>query len=278
MRTLPKTLWSEPLGRIGVLLFAFLLLAALFGPSLSRYSPDELFLPLAPTTADHLLGTNDVGNDTLAELVYGARVSLGIALGAALGSTLMGTLLGVVAGYYKRLGTLIMAVVDLFLAVPRLPLVMMLAAFLTPGVQTLVLFFVLFGWPRVARLARSQILSERTADYILAARSIGMPERRILFRHLAPSVGSLALARFVLEFQHVLLSESSLSFLGLGDPTLASWGNMLHHAFRCPTIFISDIWVRWVLPPGLCITLAVLALTFLGYALETRLNPRLIRR
>jgi len=152
------------------------------------------------------------------------------------------------------------------------------AAFLKPGMWALTLTFVLFGWPRAARLVRSQILSERSKGYVQAARLVGASDARILIRHLSPAAIPLGLARFVLEFQHVILAESSLSFLGLGDPTIESWGNMLHYAFAYPTIFISDVWIRWMLPPGACITLVVMALTFLGFSLESWANPRLAVR
>lgn len=108
-----------------------------------------------------------------------------------------------------------------------------------------------------------------------AAIAIGADDLRILVRHLLPGTLSVALVRFIVEFQHVILAESGLSFLGLGDPMVKSWGSMLRYAFEYPTIFISDIWVRWAAPPGLCITLVVLALTFVGFSLESWTNPRL---
>ena len=231
---------------------------------------------LAPDRV-HPLGTNDIGNDILSELLHGARFSLMIGFLSAITSTGLGVSIGIVSGYYDRLGFAVMRIVDVFLAIPRFPLIILMAAFLKPGLWTLALVFVLLGWPRAARLVRSQILSERNKDYVQAARVVGARDARILILHLSPSVIPLALVRFILEFQHVILAESGLSFLGLGDPTIKSWGSMLHYAFAYPTIFISDVWAWWVFPPGACITLVVMALTFLGFSMETWANPRLAR-
>ena len=168
-----------------------------------------------------------------------------------------------------------MRVVDAFLAIPRFPLIILMAAFLRPGFRTLALFFILFGWPRATRLVRSQILSERNREYVDAARLLGVSNLRIMGRHLLPSAILITLVRFIMEFQHVILAESGLSFLGMGDPTAKSWGTILHYAFEYPTIFISDVWVRWAIPAGTCITLVVLALTFVGFSLEEWAEPRL---
>lgn len=230
---------------------------------------------MLPPSLSHPLGTNDIGQDVLSELLYGARFSLLVGCLAAGLSTVIGVVLGLLAGYYDRLGFALMRVVDVFLAVPRFPLIVFLAAFLNPGFWTLVLFFTLFGWTKTTRLVRSQILSERHDGYVEAAVAVGAGDVRILVRHLLPGTLSVALVRFIIEFQHVILAESGLSFLGLGDPTVKSWGVMLRYAFEYPTIFISDVWVRWAAPPGLCITLVVLGLTLVGFSLETWTNPRL---
>jgi len=168
-----------------------------------------------------------------------------------------------------------MRVLDIFLAIPRFPLIILMAAFFRPGLRTLVLFFVLWGWPAAARLVRSQILSERNKAYVEASRLAGSRDSRILLVHLLPSTAPIALVRFVMECQHVILAESGLSFLGLGNPTIKSWGMILSHAFSYPTIFITDVWVRWALPPGACITLVVLSLALVGFSFEEWTNPRL---
>jgi len=278
MSHLFQSIGEEKLGLAGVWLLLLFGLAATLSPLISPHDPRALFRPMLAPGGVHLLGTNDIGNDILSELLHGTRFSLTIAFLSAVASTGLGLGIGIISGFYDRLGFAIMRVVDIFLAIPRFPLIILMAAFLKPGMWTLTLVFVLFGWTRVARVVRSQILSERNKGYVEAARLLGARDARILIRHLAPSAVPVALARFVLEFQHVILAESGLSFLGLGDPTVKSWGSMLHYAFNYPTIFISDLWVRWVLPPGACITLVVLALTMLGFSLDRWANPRLARK
>jgi peptide/nickel transport system permease protein len=275
MSRLFEAIRGQKLALIGLAMLALFGLLAVFAPYLSPYDPEEMYTPMLPLTRLHPLGTNDIGQDIFSELLYGARFSLLIGFLSAAASTAIGLWLGLIAGYYDRLGFAIMRVVDVFLAVPRFPLIILMAAFLRPGLRTLVLFFVLFGWPRATRLVRSQILSERNKGYVDAARMLGASNFRILSRHLLPSVIPINLVRFIMEFQHVILAESGLSFLGLGDPTIKSWGTILHYAFEYPTIFISNVWVRWVVPPGACITMVVLALTLVGFSLEGWAEPRL---
>jgi peptide/nickel transport system permease protein len=259
----------------GSILLGTLLVLAVLAPILAPHEPKALFEPLLPPSPQHPLGTDDIGHDLLSELLYGARFSLSIGLLSALLSTTIGTLLGLLAGYKERLGYAMMRVVDVFLAVPRFPLIVLMAAFLQPGAGTLLFFFTLFGWPRAARLVRAQVLSERNKGHVEAAQLIGARDRRIMVRHLLPGAAPIALPRFIAEFQHVIVAESGLSFLGLGNPLVKSWGLMLSFAFRYPSIMITDLWVRWALPPGLCITLVVLSLALLSYALEEQAMPRL---
>jgi len=275
MRRLLDAMREQRLALVGLAMLALFGLLAAFAPSLSPHDPAEMDTPMLPPNRPHPLGTNDIGQDILSELLYGARFSLFIGFLSAMASTAIGLCLGLISGYYDRVGFAVMRVVDVFLAIPRFPLIILMAAFLKPGLRTLVLFFVLLGWPRATRLVRSQILTERNREYVDAVRLVGASDLRILSRHLLPSSISIALVRFIMEFQHVILAESGLSFLGLGDPTVKSWGAILHYAFEYPTIFISDVWVRWAMPPGICITLVVLALTFTGFSLEEWAEPRL---
>ena len=280
MKTLFSLVFQQKMTLVGLAMLGIFIGGALLAPWIAPHPPEQLYEPLRPPSSQHPLGTDDVGHDLLSELIYGARASLSISLVAALASTLIGLWLGTIAGYSEGqpgnyVGFMIMRVVDILMVIPRFPLIVLMSAFLQPGAGTLILFFTLFGWPRAARLARAQILSERTKDYVQAARLIGASDRRILIRHLMPSVLPIALTRFVIEFQHVILAESGLSFLGLGNPMVKSWGMMLSYAFRYPTIFITNLWVRWIVPPGMCITLVVLALTFLSFSLDIWANPRL---
>lgn len=275
MRQLFEAIREQRLALAGLAILSLFGVFAALAPYFSPYDPEEMYTPMLPPSRLHPLGTNDIGQDILSELLYGARFSLLIGFLSAALSTAIGLSLGLVSGYWDGLGFAIMRVVDVFLAIPRFPLIILMAAFLRPGFKTLLLFFILFGWPRATRLVRSQILSEREREYVDAARLVGASDLRILTHHLLPCSIPITFVRFIMEFQHVILAESGLSFLGLGDPTVKSWGAILHYAFEYPTIFISDAWVRWMVPPGACITLAVLALTLVGFSLEEWANPRL---
>jgi peptide/nickel transport system permease protein len=268
---------GDQFARIGLLVLVFFAGAGLLAPWLSPCDPQQTFDSMLRPSVGHLLGTNDLGYDLFAELLYGARYSLALAASAALMATLIGATLGVVAGYSRGVGFILLRVVDVFLSVPRFPLIVLMAAFARPGFWSLFLFFALFGWPSVTRIVHARILSESQQEYIVAAHAIGASGGRIVLRHLLPASLPIAFVRFVAEMQHVIMAEAGLSFLGLGDPTVRSWGMTLSHASRYPALLLGDVWQWWVLPPGLAITLVCLALAFLGLGLEGVTNPRLRR-
>ncbi len=275
LRRLWDTYSEKRIGVIGLVIMLVFIVMAVFAPYIAPHDPYELYNPMEPPGPDHLLGTNDIGQDILSELIYGARVSLFIAFFVSIVSGLIGTILGLLSGYYEHVGFFIMRIVDAFLAIPRLPLIILIAAFMRPSIWNLVIIFTILGWPITTRIIRSEVLSLRTRNYVEAARMLGAPDSYIMIKHILPNVFPLLVVRLVVEASHVILAESSLSFLGLGDPTAKSWGMILHYAFMYPTIYISDVWKWWMLPPGLCIVLTILSLMFIGYALEELVNPRL---
>ncbi len=273
-----RVLRRSRVGMIGIVVLLLIGLMAIFADDLSPYDPAErVGRPFQPPSARHPLGTNDVGQDILSEIMHGARISLAVGVLAALLAVLIGTLAGVVAGYYGRaVDAVIMRVVDLVLVIPFLPLMILLAAFLGPSFRNLIIVMAALTWARPARVIRSQTLGLRGRDYIEAARAIGARDRRILVRHVLPGVLPLSLAQLVLAASTAILVEASLSFLGLGDPTAKSWGTILYYA-QVRGAFLSGAWVWWVIPPGLMITLTVLGFAFTGFALEEFLDPRLRR-
>jgi peptide/nickel transport system permease protein len=267
----------QPFALVGLAILGTMTLMAVLAPWLSPHEAGAMFAPLQPPSRQHPFGTNDMGYDLWCEWLQGARFSLALGALAALGSTALGTVLGALAGYCRRAGPLIMRLVDVFLAVPRFPLIVLMAAFVRPGFGSLLLFFALFGWPTVARIVCARMLGEKGQEYAVAAEALGASSTRIFARHLLPAAVPLAFVRLVAEMQHVIIAESGLSFLGLGDPTARTWGMTLSHATRYPALFITDVWTWWVLPPGLAITLACLALALIGIGLESLTNPRLAR-
>jgi peptide/nickel transport system ATP-binding protein len=255
---------------------AVLVLVALTAPLLAPYDPTERSgRPFARPSAEHLLGTNDVGHDLLSELIHGARVSLLVGLVAALVATLVGAAVGVAAGYARGwVDTTLMRIVDVVLSLPTLPLTIVIGVFAGPGLGTQIMVIAAVMWAGVARELRSQVLSLRERDHIQAVRAMGAGPLHVVSRHLLPAVTPLVVPQFVLATKTAILLEASLAFLGLGDLTAKSWGTMLSLA-HARSAFLTDAWLWWVLPPGLAIALTVLAFALLGFAFEERARPAL---
>jgi ABC-type dipeptide/oligopeptide/nickel transport system permease subunit len=270
---------GQRLGRVGAIILAFFVLVAVFAPLLAPYDPKaQTGLPYQSPSASHLLGTNDIGQDILSELIYGTRVSLAIGFLAALLAIVVGTLVGVVSGYFGGLvDTLLMRFVDITLALPFLPLLIVLAVFLGRNIRTTVLVISVVIWARPARILRSQVLSARERGFVQAARSMGGRPAHLLRRHVLPAVSPLIIAQFVRAANIAILLEASLSFLGLGDVTAKSWGTTLYYA-SARGAFLTRAWLWWVLPTGLAISVVVVAFAFIGYSLEERADPRLRAR
>jgi len=264
---------------LGAAILGIFLLVALAAPLLAPYDPHAFSgRPLERPGAAHPLGTNDAGQDILSELIYGARISLAVGLGAALGTVALGLLVGAVAGYAGGpLDTLLMRLVDVMLTLPCLPLLILLAAFLGSGlVRTMAIISLLF-WPATARAIRAQVQSQRQRGYVKMARNFGRGLGYVLRRHILPAIAPLVAFGLVTAAGRAVAMEAGLAFLGLGDPTAKSWGLMMRFALNLPGLLLTDRWLWWLLPPGLCITLLILALTYLGIGLEGRLHPGLRR-
>lgn len=272
---------APPLGAatVGGAIVALYLALALAAPWIAPYDPAAYVgRPLELPSARHPLGTNDVGQDLLSELLHGARSSLLVGAVAATGSLVLATLGGVGAGYlggWVETGTL--RLIDLLLAIPQLPVMLLLAAYLGPGVWTTTLVITLLAWPIPARVARAQTLSLRTRGFVAAARLFGGGAGYLLRRHLVPALAPILAATFVGLAGRAIMLEAGLAFLGLGDPTVKSWGAMMRAALSYSGIFFTPHWVWWLLPPGANISLLLLGLTLIGAGLEERLDPRLQR-
>jgi len=253
-------------------------LAAIFAPQIAPYDPyqrvqveaADLF---APPDAAHLLGRDDAGKDVFSQLVHGARVSLIVGFAASFFSMFIGTSVGLIAGYYGgRLGGFLMRIVDFLMVIPDLPLMLVIIAVWGRGLVNIIVVISLLGWTYTARLVRSQVLSLKERQFILRAKAIGAGSRRIILRHILPQVIPLIVAQAVLDISASILAESSLSFLGLGDPRLVSWGNMLNLAFDRGAVSRQAWW--FLLPPGFAILWVTLALVLIGNSLEEIVNPR----
>ena len=270
----PLRHFSNLAGWIGVALLAILSALAVWPGAFAPYDPSKpIGKPLEPPSDRFALGTNDIGQDLFSELIWGTRNTLVTGLAVGCLAVAIGVTAGLVSGYTSgALQVLVMGAADLMLALPFLPLVILLAAYLEPGQANVVLVLVLVSWAGPARLIRSQTLTLLNEPYIEAAQALGCSRRRVLWAHIWPGVRSIALAQLVLVASAAILAEASLSFLGLGNPSAKSWGTMLYFA-RASGAFLGEAWQWWVLPAGLMITLTVLSLVLIGFAIEQRFEP-----
>ncbi|MEU9099363.1 ABC transporter permease [Streptomyces sp. NPDC048361] len=219
------------------------------------------------------LGTDQFGRSLLGLLVWGARVSLAVGLLAAALSVAIGTLAGVVAGHYGGWpSTVLMRITDWFLVMPTLVLAIVLATVLSHSVWTVVLAIGVTSWPTTARLVRAQTIAVESRPYIERARALGGGHRHVMSRHVLPNVMPLVLAQTTLGISNAILTEATLAFLGLGDPTVVSWGGMLQDAREAGAVSSGHWW--YLAPPGIAIALVALAFTLCGRAVEAVLNPK----
>jgi peptide/nickel transport system permease protein len=264
------------LGRIGATILVLFVIAAVFAPVFAPYDPTvRTAEPFAAPSLAHPLGANDVGQDILSELLFASRISLTVGIVTACLATILGVTVGVVSGYLRGpVDGVLMRGVDVILSLPFLPLMIVLAAFLGQNTTNLILVIGLLIWARPARLLRSQVLSVRESGHVQAARAIGATHSYIMIRHILPRITPLVAAQFVRTANVTIMLEASLAFLGLSDPFQKSWGAILFYA-NARSAFLTDAWLWWVLPPGLCIAAVVVSFAFLGFAIEERVDPRL---
>lgn len=268
--------------RAGLIIMAGFILIAALADLIAPYNPYErVSQPFQPPSEGHWLGTDDLGRDIFSQLIYSARLSLLIGFISAVAATMIGTLLGLIAGYYGgRADELLMRFTDLWLAFPNLLFTILLVVLFAPlagnRLVPIVIAIAIGSWPTAARLIRSAVISIKQSQYIESARALGASNARIIFKHILPNTSSLIIVEVITLMGNAMLTEASLSFLGLGDPRAISWGMMLHYALLRNAIYLGMWW--WFLPPGIMISLAVLAVILLGTGLEEYFNPRLRRR
>jgi peptide/nickel transport system permease protein len=275
MKALREFLKHSGTGRVGFTLTLLLVLVALAAPLIARYDPVAQNLParLSPPSAAHWMGTDELGRDVWARVVYGTRVSMLVSVSVVLGAGLIGLVIGATAGYFggwfDRINNIFF--INAFLSFPGILLAIAFAAFMGPGISKVILALVITGWAGYARLARAQVLQTKEFEYVLAARSLGASHARILLRHLLPNILQPILVLGTVGMAGAILAESTLSFLGVGVlAPMPSWGAMLNdargHLFDAPHLVIF---------PALAVMCAVLAFNLLGDALRDWLDPRM---
>jgi peptide/nickel transport system permease protein len=251
---------------------------AIVGPLVVPFDPGAVATSragiLQPPSAAHWLGTDELGRDVFRQVLAGTSVSLEIGLAAAFFTVLIGTVVGVFAGWFAGWAdAVLMRITDFFLVLPNLPLMIALGAIVGQSLPMIVLVIAVTSWPSTARIVRSQALALREREVVARARTVGLSSLAILWKLILPGVLALVIANAVLVIAGSILAEATLSFLGLGDPTRSSWGQILHDAFVSGSVGNGYWW--YFLPPGIGIVVVVLSFSLIGQSLERILNPKL---
>jgi peptide/nickel transport system permease protein len=264
---------QHQLAMAGAAVLLVLALVAALAQVLAPYNPDAISLEiLAPPSGAHLLGTDDVGRDLLSRLMFAARISLTVGLVSSILTVVLGVAIGSTAGYFGgRVDTLLSAFINIMLSIPIFPLALVLGSFLDTNLQFIVLIIGLLSWMSVARIIRAEFMSLKEREFTQAARALGVPNLRIILRHVLPNTLGPIIVAATLQVANGILLESALSYLGYGiQPPTPSWGNMLQNAQRylrtAPEVAIY---------PGALISMTVIAINFVGDGLRDALDPRL---
>jgi peptide/nickel transport system permease protein len=272
-RTLLLHSWR---GRFGLAVIGLFVFLAVFGSAIAPDDPNASSTDIfAPPSFEHLLGTTENGADVFSQLLVGAQVSIVVGFAAAAISALIGSAVGLASGYFGGWTDRILDPVEnWFLVIPTLPLMIVMARVLDPSLGVLIIVIGLTSWAGTGRIVRAQVLTLRERGFVERARALGAGNGYIIKTHILPNALPLIFANTVLIVAVAILSEAALSFLGLGDPTRISWGTMLENAFETGAPSAEAWW--YVIPPGLCITVLVLAIAMIGYLFEEYVNPRLM--
>jgi peptide/nickel transport system permease protein len=278
-----RIIFRDSMGKIGGCIIIFFVLIAIFAPLISPDGPFKVYrsadgrlTKLAPPSSEHWFGTDTSARDVFDQTVWGTRVAVSIGLISALCVTFIGSNIGIISGYYGgKIDDVLMRITDVAYGIPFLPLCILLVAFMRPSIWNILLAIVILFWRTSARVIRSQVLSLKERPFIWSAKAAGAGDLRIMYLHIAPNVLPLSLLYLALGVGWAVMTEASLSFLGLGDPMTMSWGYMLYNAFQSAAMR-SAWW--WIIPPGTSIALLVVSCFLVGRAYEEIVNPRLRRR
>jgi peptide/nickel transport system permease protein len=281
-----KRVWAtyrkSRLGMIGLVVLIFFIAVAVFAPLIANKAGLDPTCPctgepLQPPSLQFPFGTDNFGRSVFTLTVWGSRPSLIVGFFATLISVAIGAVIGIVAGYFGgKPETILMRLTDWFLVIPFLPLAIVLASILGRSLGVIIVVIGITSWPSTARVVRAQSLTVKTRPYVERARALGAGHWHLTSRHILPNVGPLIFANTVLLVAIAILSETTLAFLGLGDPLSTSWGTTLEQAFGAGAASSGQWW--WLVPPGLAIVFVVLAFTLCGFALDEILNPKLRER
>jgi peptide/nickel transport system permease protein len=266
---------KEPTAIAGLAIIALFVLVAVLSPVLLNGDPKVKVGPIfQPPSADHPLGLDGGGADMVKLLIAGTRVSLLVGFCAALVSAFIGGTVGLLSGFYGgKTDIALMRMTDYVIVIPDIPLMIVAAALFGRSLTNIIIIIGIIYWTTTARLIRAQVKSVRERVYVKRARALGASNNRLIFKHVLPQVMPLLIANTVLLVAYAIFAETFITFLGLGDPSVISWGRLIENAFTDDAILNNAWWA--IVPPGVCVTLVVLGATLFGQSLEDALNPRL---
>jgi len=264
----------QPQTIVGLAVLAFFVLIALLSPVLAPDPKAQVGAVFEAPSRAHPLGTDGGGAGMVELLIAGTRVSLIVGFAAAVVSALIGGTIGLLAGFFGgKLDTILMRFTDYVLVIPDVPLMIVAAALFGRSLTNIIVIIGVIYWTTTARLIRSQVTSVRERVYVKRSRALGAGNTRLVSKHILPQVAPLLIANTVLLVAYAIFAETFITFLGLGDPSLISWGRLIENAFTDDAL-LNDAW--WaIVPPGVCVACVVLACTMVGQATEDSLNPRL---
>lgn len=266
------------LGVIGLVIVLSFVIVAVAAPWIAPFDPFYFAgEPLMKPSSAFFFGTDQVGRDIFSRVIYGTRVSLLIGLIASAMTIGLGSAIGLVSGYLGGwVDNGLMRITDLFIILPALPLMLIMASILGKGIMNIIIVITVVGWTSTARMVRSQTMSLKERPFTEASRAIGSTDLHTIARHIVPNVFPLVFANGMIAIVDAILSEAGLSFLGFGDPSSPSWGMVLHYADAAGSTVNGYWW--YIVPPGICIMLLVMGFAFISYSTDQILNPRLRRR
>ncbi len=267
---------KNKLAMISLVGLIIIVLLCIFQPIFSKYTISEYVATEAnqAPNSQHWLGTDKIGRDLMVRLFYGGRISLGVAISVTAIECVIGIILGSIAGFFGGIvDTIIMRISEIFMSFPFLMICITLQAVFGNSIRTLIFILAILSWPSIARIVRGQILSLREMDYMEACRALGVSNRRQIFVHLFPNVLAYVIVYATMSMASVILTETSLSFLGLGvSPPTPTWGNLIQEARNL--IILQNKWWYWV-PPGIMIFLSILFFNMLGDGLRDAIDPKM---
>ena len=274
-RALSKML-SNKLAVIGLVFVSIVIVASIIAPLICKYDPQKVNLRmiLKPPSSEHILGTDKVGRDVYARIIYGGRISILVGLGSAIGAALIGVSIGAYTGYRGGwIDSLVLRISEIVMAFPQIILVLLLVAILGQSLMNLMVIFTLTGWGGLFRMTRAQMLSLREEEYVQALQAFGLSSFRISFKHVLPNALGPIMVNITLSTAMFILQEAGLSFLGLGVPlNIPTWGNILNVAIDLR--ILEDFWWVWMPVAGM-ISLFVLGINFIGDGLRDSTDPSL---